>query len=150
MGTNYYMMTTNKDLVEKHFPNEYGVTDSPYFGYEIHIGKRSCGWKPLFQEHKNAYTSVKEMLGFFLVNKNDIRIFDEYERELDIDELNEELITWEEKQEKKMIHYDGVPGLIQSPIDHVEMVNREPNRCCIYPKYWHDKDGYDFIKGDFS
>lgn len=150
MSTNYYMMTTNKDLAEKHFPNEYRVTDSPYFGYEIHIGKRSCGWKPLFQEHKNAYSSVKEMLGFSLVNKNDIRIFDEYERELDINELKEELITWEEKQEKRMIHYDGVPGLIQSPIDHVEMANREPNRYCIYPKYWHDKDGYDFTEGDFS
>lgn len=150
MSTNYYMMTTNKDLVEKHFPNEYTVTDSPYFGYEIHIGKRSCGWKPLFQEHKNAYSSVKEMLGFFLINKNDIRIFDEYERELDINELEEELIAWEEKQEKRMIHYDGVPGLIQSPIDHVEMVKREPNRYCIYPKYWHDKDGYAFTEGDFS
>lgn len=145
------MMTTNKDLVEKHFSNEYTVTDSPYFGYEIHIGKRSCGWKPLFQEHKNAYSSVKEMLGFFLVNKNDILIFDEYERELDINELAEELIAWEEKQEKRMIHYDGIPGLIQSPIDHVEMVNREPNRyCCIYSKYWHDKDGYNFTEGDFS
>lgn len=149
MSTNYYMMTTNKDLVEKHFPNEYTVTDSPYFGYEIHIGKSSCGWKPLFQEHKNAYSSVKEMLGFLLVNNNDIRIFDEYERELDVNELKEELITWEERQEKRMIHYDGVPGLIQSPIDHVEMANREPNRCCVYSKYWHDKDGYDFTEGDF-
>lgn len=144
------MITTNKDLVEKHFPNEYTVTDSPYFGYEIHIGKRSCGWKPLFQEHKNAYSSVKEMLGFFLLNKNDIRIFDEYESELNIDELEEELITWEEKQEKRMIYYDGVPGLIQSPIDHVEMVNREPNCYCIHLKYWHDKDGYNFTEGDFS
>ena len=54
-------MTKSKKLVEKYFPYEYEIVDTPYFGYEIHIGKRSCGWKPLFQEHKNAYDSVEGM-----------------------------------------------------------------------------------------
>ena len=39
MGTNYYMMTKSKKLVEKYFPCEYEIVDTPYFGYEIHIGK---------------------------------------------------------------------------------------------------------------
>lgn len=38
MGTNFYMMTKSKKLVEKHFPYEYEIVDTPYFGYEIHIG----------------------------------------------------------------------------------------------------------------
>ena len=49
MSTNYYMITKDKDFVKKYFPNEYELTDLPYFGYEVHIGKRSIGWKPLFQ-----------------------------------------------------------------------------------------------------
>lgn len=43
MGTNYYMIIKNKELVEKYFPNEYELTNSPYFGYEVHIGKQSFG-----------------------------------------------------------------------------------------------------------
>lgn len=148
MGTNFYMMTTDKKMVEKYFPNEYKITDSPYFGYEIHIGKRSCGWKPLFEAHKKAYGSVEEMVEF--VKLSSIRIFDEYEREYNIEELNEALITWEIQQKKKMIHYDGVPGLIQIPIDHVEIMEREPNRYISHPIYWHDKDGYDFVEGEFE
>ena len=58
------MMTTNKELVHRYFPGEYEIVEEPYLGYEIHIGKRSYGWKPLFQGHKNAYTSVSEMMQF--------------------------------------------------------------------------------------
>ena len=64
MSTNYYMITKDKDFVKKYFPNEYELTDLPYFGYEVHIGKRSIGWKPLFQGHKKAYNSVSEMIDF--------------------------------------------------------------------------------------
>lgn len=148
MSTNFYMMTTDKKLVEEYFPNEYKITDSPYFGYEIHIGKRSCGWKPLFEAHKKAYGSVEEMMEF--IKLFDIRIFDEYEREYNIEEFKDALITWEEQQKKKMIHYDGVPGLIQTPIGHVEIMEREPNRYIPHPVYWNDKDGYDFVEGEFE
>lgn len=48
MGTNYYMMIMDKEIVKKYFTNEYEIVDFPYFGYEIHIGKRSVGWRPLF------------------------------------------------------------------------------------------------------
>lgn len=166
------MMTKSKKLVEKHFPCEYKITDIPYFGYEIHIGKRSAGWKPLFQEHKNAYNSVEEMKGFIRKHQRSIRIFDEYAREFTLEQLEEELITWGEQQE---IHYmkhipegvtDEVFGgkkyLVEStkddydimiPFDHMEFEKLDPYRefCkCKHQSYYSkDKDGYDFMKGDF-
>lgn len=166
------MMTTNKELVEKYFPYEYEIVDTPYFGYEIHIGKRSLGWKPLFQEHKNAYNSVEEMKKFIRNNGNDIRIFDEYNREFSLEELDGKLITWGEQQETRYMKYvpEGIPDevfggkkyLVEStkddyditiPFDHIEYEklgierdNRKYGRESYYSK---DKDGYDFTKGEF-
>lgn len=96
MGTNYYMIMKDKELVTKYFDNEYEFTDLPYFGYEVHIGKRSCGWKPLFEWHENAYKSVDDMLKFLEFHKMDIEIYDEYNEKFSIDGL-------EEKLHKKMI-----------------------------------------------
>ena len=74
MGTNFYMMTKSKKLVEKHFPYEYEIVDTPYFGYEIHIGKRSCGYAfendcgklekvdCYYQAHANIETIARDVL----------------------------------------------------------------------------------------
>ena len=174
MGTNYYIMITNKELVEKYFPNEYKLVDYPYFGYEVHIGKRSCGWKPLFQTHKNAYDSVEEMKNFINRHKNDIRIFDECGEEFDIKGLEDELINWAEYQKIRHMKYipDGVSDeifggkkyLVESteddyditiPYDHIEYERLDPHKenrswfGCT-PMYSKDKNGYDFLNGDFS
>lgn len=172
IGTNYYMMTTNKELVEKHFPYEYEIVDTPYFGYEIHIGKQSAGWCPLFQEHKNAYDSVAEMKEFIRSHSEDIRIFDEYCREFTLEQLEDELINWGKQQEIRYMKYipEGVPDtifggkeyLIKStkddyditiPFDHIEYEKLNPYKeHWIYKNesyYFKDKDGYDFTKGDF-
>lgn len=141
------MMTNDKDLVHKYFPGEYEIVEEPYLGYEIHIGKRSCGWKPLFQEHKNAYTSVYEMMQFIREHP-EIQIFDEYGDSFSIDQLKEELVDWAERQEKRIIEYEGV-GKIQAPIDHVEISERESEWSLIKVAYWHDKDGYDFTDREF-
>ena len=141
------MMTTNKELVHKYFPHEYEIVKDPYLGYEIHIGKRSCGWKPLFQEHKNAYASVSEMVKF-LMDHPEIHIFDEYGDLHSIEQLKEELIDWADHQEKRVIDYEGV-GKIQAPIDHVEMSKRESDWSFIEVAYWHDEDGYDFTDREF-
>lgn len=167
------MMTKNKKLVEKYFPYEYQIVDNPYFGYEIHIGKRSYGWKPLFELHENAYSSVEEMKEFINKHKKYIRIFDEYGTEFTLDELQKELIEWAENQEIRYMKYvpDGVPNeilggkdyLIEStkddyditiPFDHIEYERLDPyrersrtlNGSSYYKK---DKDGYDFTKGYF-
>ena len=173
MGTNFYMITTNKKLVEKYFSSEYELIDAPYFGYEIHIGKRSGGWKPLFEAHSNAYSSVKEMKEFIRRHKKDIRIFDEYDREFSLEELEDELITWGEKQAVKYMKYvpDGVPDkifgfktyLVESteddydikiPYDHMEYekldIYGDNKRYRQNSRYFKDKDGYDFTTGSFS
>lgn len=175
MGTNFYMMSTNKELVEKYFPFEYEIVDSPYFGYEIHIGKRSAGWNPLFQNHDKAYKSVAEMKDFIKENANDIRIFDEYEREFTLEELQDELIDWGEQQGTRYMKFipEGVPNkffgskdyLIEStkddyditiPYDHIEYDKLDPYREKWWrdkerePMYTKDKDGYDFTKGCFQ
>lgn len=166
-------MTKNKKFVEKYFPYEYEIVDTPYLGYEIHIGKRSAGWAPLFQEHKNAYSSVEEMKEFIKKHQKKIRIFDEYTTEFNLEDLEEELITWGKQQKIRHMKYipEGVPDevfggkkyLIEStkddyditvPFDHIEYEKLDPYR--EFDKYGgqshylKDKDGYDFMKGDFS
>lgn len=144
------MMTTNKELVKKYFDGEYEIVDNPYLGYEIHIGKRSCGWRPLFEAHEKAYDSVSGLLDFLQTNQNKIEIYDEYGDLYTIAQFKEELINWAEDQERRMIYYDDYIGEIQSPIDHVEMDQRDNRNPWLKIKYWHDKDGYDFTDRPFS
>lgn len=86
MGTNYYFMTRNKDLVHKYFAvehdgyttdEEYEIVDNPYLGYEIHLNKCSLGWRPLFQEHKE-FDSFDKLEEFYMAHKDDLEIYDEY------------------------------------------------------------------------
>lgn len=170
LGTNFYMMTKNKELAEKYFPREYELVDSPYFGYEIHIGKRSLGWKPLLQAHKNAYKSVKELTKFLEEHK-EFEIFDEYESWFTLEGLQLELLDWEKHQEVQYMKYipEGVivdekygwkkffiestedDYDIKMPFDHLEYGNKFSIRPPWHqPKCFHDEDGYDFIEGDFS
>ena len=149
MSTNYYMMTTDKEFANKYFEEEYETVDYPYFGYVIHIGKRSCGWKPLFEAHKKEYNSVAEMKQF-IMNHPDIHLFDDYCKFISMAQLKEELIDWAESQEKRMIHYDDYIGNIQAPIDHVEMDHRDDRNPWLKIRYWHDKDGCDFTDRPFS
>ena len=144
------MMTTDKELVKKYFNGEYEIVDDPYLGYEIHIGKRSVGWKPLFENHKHAYNSVSELLEFLKKYHNRIEIYDEYGELHTIEQLRKELIDWAAKQEKRTIHYDNYIGDIETPIDHVEMDQKDNRNPWLKIQYWHDKDGYDFTDRPFS
>lgn len=144
------MMTTDKKLVKKYFDGEYEIVDDPYLSYRIHIGKRAAGWKPIFEAHNNAYDSVSGLLDFLQIHRDKIEIYDEYNKLLSIVQLKEELIDWAKNQEKKMVHYDDYIGEIQSPIDHVEMDQRDNRNLWLKIKYWHDKDGYDFTDRTFS
>lgn len=47
---------------------EYEIVDEPYLGYQVHLNKLSCGWRPLFQMHKNIKI-FKELEDFCLKNK---------------------------------------------------------------------------------
>ena len=144
------MMTTDKELVNKYFDGEYEIVDDPYLGYEIHIGKRASGWKPIFEDHNSAYDSVSGLLDFLQRHRDKVKIYDEYNELLTINQLKEELIDWAENQERRIIHYDGYIGEIQAPIDHVEMDQRDNRNPWLKIRYWHDKDGYDFTDRSFS
>ena len=61
MGTNYYFMSRNKELMQTCFAEKsdwgvlgekYTIVDEPYLGYRCHLNKLSCGWRPLFQKHR--------------------------------------------------------------------------------------------------
>ena len=56
MGTNFYMMTSDKEDANEWFEDNYELTDYPQWGYSIHIAKTSGGWKPLFQEHSRIHS----------------------------------------------------------------------------------------------
>jgi glycosyltransferase involved in cell wall biosynthesis len=97
---------------------------------------------------------------------------DEYCREFTIEELEDELITWGEQQEIRYMKHipEGVPDevfggkkyLVEStkddyditiPFDHMEYekleIERDNWRYGRQSYYSKDKDGYDFMKGDF-
>lgn len=177
MGTNYYAITKNKELVEKYFPYDYMLTDSPYFGYEIHIGKQSMGWKPLFQAHEHAYNSVKDMLKFFKDHSEDFELYDEYLDMTTLDGLKEKLVDWGERQRDRGSRYrfdfsnkkdkyselepveDDEPYDVEVPFDHITYDRAYvdarhaaglDNWRGYYEDYSRDPDGYDFVKGDFG
>lgn len=144
------MMTTDKELANKYFNGEYEIVDDPHLGYEIHIGKRSCGWRPLFEAHSDAYDSVSGLLDFLRKYQDKVEIYDEYNELHTIEQLKEELINWAKNQERRIIHYDDYIGDIEAPIDHVEMDRRDNRNPWLKIHYWHDKDGYDFTDRPFS
>lgn len=94
MSTNYYFqinsgLTTSDNVSIKVQDYLFNQVDS-----ELHIGKKSAGWPPLFRANK-FYSSVKEMKEFYEENKDCLTIVDEYEdRELSWRDLESELINW--------------------------------------------------------
>ena len=75
MGTNFYMMTSDKEAANEWFEDSYELTDYPQWGYSIHIAKTSGGWKPLFQEH-NRIHSVNDIK--LIMSTGKFSIYDEY------------------------------------------------------------------------
>ena len=166
MGTNYYLHTKDKRLVAEHFPAEYTLTDIPDFGYEVHLCKMSVGWKTLFQAHKFAYNSIKEMTAFFRQNKDKITIYDEYDDKQDLEEFID-LYTNRDKlaaQHSQRLVIDAQGGIrraddttesyITIPIDHLAYGDfmskyRYFSGFESVREYWNDEEGYNFCDRDF-
>lgn len=131
MGTNYYfkIKEIKVDISLKSNINLKKCIQDKVNDYieqisEIHIGKRSMGWKPLFQETVH-FNSVAQIQQFYEENKDCLIIVDEYGSELTFDELREDLIIWNKDNLNARPHKDD--------------------------KYYHtDDEGYDFGKGDFE
>ena len=128
MGTNFYMITKNKAMASLYAPYSYELTDTPYFGYEIHIAKTSCGWLPLFQGHKDGINSVSEYKAAYETGEFDI--VDEYGTSYNWDEFEDRVLkfnggvrgaipTKKIVVEKNSAYYD--PKLLDhTPISHFE------------------------------
>ena len=80
MGTNYYFMSRNKELMQTYFAEksewgvlgeEYTIVDEPYLGYWCHLNKLSCGWRPLFQKHR-AFDSFRKLEAFYREHQADV------------------------------------------------------------------------------
>lgn len=155
MGTNFYLMTRNKEMAQKYAPYSYELTDIPYFGYEIHIAKTSCGWLPLFQGHKDGINSVREYKAAY--ETGEFEITDEYG----------DVYTWEEFTERVLKFNGGIRGVM--PLEQIEV---DPNSMFYDPRmpdhvpvshfeyeydghwkkddYFTDTDGYEFDRRRFS
>lgn len=92
---------------------------------EIHIGKRSCGWLPIFEQNE-YYSSMKELKEFYLHNKENLLIVDEYNREYTLEQLDAEIFLWNKDNPEAR--------------SHIEYGSRY---------YYIDDEGYEFSKNNF-
>lgn len=123
MGTNFYMFTKDKGLFK-----DATLVDEPEFGYEIHIAKKSCGWKPLFKAHKDIKSVADySMLSFY----KDVKIYDEYGRDYNWLEFETEVVDWNKDNPEAYSHF-----------------TYENGKYANY--YFTDKDGYEFSKSELS
>lgn len=138
MGTNFYLATKNRDLRDEYFGNNFILTDIPDWGYEIHIAKTSCGWKPLFQAHPDAFKSVAELKALY--ESGGFVIYDEYQKIYNWESFVERVVNWNKDPFKL---HDGRLG----PISHFDKDVLDP----YWSKYYYkDPDGYEFVTRDFS
>ncbi|MBG9689435.1 hypothetical protein ABD91_00640 [Lysinibacillus sphaericus] len=94
---------------------------------EIHIGKRSAGWKPLFgiQEEYHGVSGMKE---WYEQNKEEWNIINEYGEQFIWGELVEILINWEGEK------------------SHIEFMNNN----YLHTRGYSIIDGFEWYEGEFS
>lgn len=131
MSTNYFFrFDTRKAMKEAIDRWDFETVQDLFEENEIHIGKRSAGWVPLFESHPGKFTSVKEMKEFYENNK--VAIFEECERELTWEQLYEQLICWNKDNEAA---------------SHLDVKRATWFRNDQY--FYKDPEGYEFSKREF-
>lgn len=158
MGTNFYMITKNKELAQHYAPYSYELVDSPYFGYEIHICKTSCGWLPLWQAHKNGINSVAEYKTAY--ESNEFEIYDEYGVQYNWDAFNDRVLKFnggilgvqepEKIEQNRNSRYDyHLPEY--GPISHIggSKQSYKYDFAEFYNDYFADSEGYEFSTTNF-
>ena len=139
MGTNYYRIPSVQEMeqrkakliedisnlevspsmVKSRFANiergfdRYSTWDIFTEDTSIHLGKRSSGWKFLWNFHQNKYYSNKEELFQFIKSG---RVVDEYGKEIDIEEFITMALEWGQpdgldgekyrREHPRQYHYD--------------------------------------------
>lgn len=123
MGTNFYLLTKDREKREKWFEfNEFSLTDTPDWGYEIHIAKTSCGWRPLFEDHKlvHSVAMIKK-----IYDEGGFQIVDEYGQYYTWDEFQERVLNFNRDNPEALSHPDYEDGRYRS-------------------QYFTDHEGYEF------
>ena len=160
MGTNFYMITKNKTMASIYAPYSYELTDTPYFGYEIHVAKTSCGWLPLFQGHKNGINSVSEYKAAYETGEFDI--VDEYGTSYNWNEFEDRVLKFNggirgvqdpekiERDKSSMFYDKNLPEY--SPISHIGGTKQSYKYDLeeFYNDYFEDSEGFEFDKRSFS
>lgn len=187
MGTNFYFMMRDKELVQNNFAmrtewyvydEEYEIVDDPYLGYKIHLNKLSCGWRPLFQRHKE-FKKFKDLEQFYHKYRDNIEIFDEYNEKYTWEEYFKRVYrhSLREREPEKWVYeidpifHDTKKTLhtvkcsekeadVFIPFDHALYAKTEREamrRLKVYQpyhyeqKYWNDPDYlFDWTEGEFS
>lgn len=135
MSTNYYFKFIKKpeikicNLPEGNLKDTLEKMMQQQIPETIHIGKRSMGWKPSFEETK-YYSSVREMKEFYIENMKILTIEDEYGRSMTWTDLEVELIDWNKDNPKALSHGSELTSLTDY--------------------YYTDEDGYEFCRNEFS
>jgi hypothetical protein len=120
MGTNYYKIPTESEMLERRARLEKRIAemkmspsdiesefstiqageweyDSPWSEFiadvKVHLGKRSMGWKFCWNFHNNKFYSNKKELLEFIRNG---RVVDEYGREEPVEEFIKMALEWGE------------------------------------------------------
>lgn len=122
MSTNYYIRTTDANMVFDLMPRVSIMEESRYF--EIHIAQ-TCGskLKPLFEKH--SYSSFEELKNILCSNIDKCKVFDEYNCEIKHNEFIEEM---------EKLNKIGKTRIQTSLNEH---------------GIFKDKDGYEFLDCDF-
>lgn len=150
MGTNYYRVPqademekrrdmlmleiTNLDLSPINIECEFGkaiddqwTRENPWQtftnGMNVHLGKRSYGWKFCWNFHKNKHYSNKEELLKFIRNG---RVVDEYGDEMGVEEFITMALEWGEPN-----------GLV------INEAYRKKERTRGHGAFWLDSEKYD-------
>ena len=145
MGTNFYLMTKSKELKEKYFGYNCELTDTPFWGYQIHIAKTSAGWLPLFQKH-NCIQSVKDIEKLYFKG---FLICDEYGTSYGWEEFTKRVLQHNGgikdviKRELKEDPWDGTK--IYYPISHFDSAYAMERG-----RYFVDEEGYEFTDMEFN
>lgn len=159
MGTNFYMITKNKEMAQRYAPYSYVLTDEPYFGYEIHVCKTACGWLPIFQGHKDGINSVAEYK--IAYDTNEFKIYDEYGCEYNWDAFDDRVLKFNGgilgvkkpekiKQDKNSRWHDkNMPDYY--PVSHISGSPQSYKYDNWFANdTFKDPDGFEFSRSEFS
>ena len=140
MGTNFYFFTQNRAVADL-MGSKREVTDIPELGWELHIAKTSCGWKPVFEEHEQIH-SVRDLNRFYHDNMHYLIIFDEYGQRYNWQEFEERVIKF------------GTPKVFDQEIGmYTGNWRCESDNDCEPYNHWDgeyaDADGYRFSTREF-